>query len=310
MIEFRRARDFSRDEILGAMKQGTLEMSLGPFTTLVKANSPSLLEFFYDAYRDVPVRLVMQDVTDITLEMRAPTIVRRYIRKQIIPDPGFQVPAIPLPESMAALSFEMGLNLAVALKCCRYVTFHAGVVAGPKGAILMCAASGGGKSTLVSALMEEGYRLYSDEFGLLNLQTAKLHAYPRPISLKGSSIPIVRDMSGPDWMTPALTGTPKGQIAYRRPRPEDILNENPVAVTRLIFFPRFQEGARPAARKMAKSEAIMRLIPSSTNYHLLGEEAFTALANMVAGAEAYELVYGNTRDSLVMVKDLAAKVMV
>lgn len=308
MVNFAPVSSYSSQELSAALKAGSLEVALGPFTARAKGEGKPLRSFLQDTYRDVMVRLSLSDVTDIALDVRAPSLLRKYIRPQVIPDPGFQVPAVPLPKSMSGLAFEMGLNLVVALKCCRFVTFHAGVVANDKGAILMSAESGGGKSTLVAALMEEGYRLYSDEFALLNMPDARLASYPRPVSLKNESIEIVRDFAGGDWVSPVISDTPKGKIAYRRARPEDITEAGETAVTKLVLFPRFEAGVRASARGLRRAEAIMRLIPSSTNYHLLGEQGFNALRKMLDGAEAFEITYGTTDDSMKMVRDLAAKV--
>lgn len=308
MTDFKPLGEYDRRAIIDALAAGTLEMPLGHFTARIKAQVNTLVDFLYDTYRDVPVKTELSDVTDISIHLRAPSILRKYIRTQVIPDPGFQVPAVPLPTSMAALAFEMGVNLVVALKCCRFVSCHAGVVANEKGAIFMCANSGGGKSTLVSVLMEDGYRLLSDEFGLLCMESASLAAYPRPVSLKNVSIDIVRQLSGKEWISPELSGTPKGKIAYRRARPDDINKAHLSAPAKLILFPSFNPIGGHYARRLSVSEAVMRLIPSSTNYHLLGEKAYLALTKMVAGAEVYEIAYRSTDESLTIVRDLAVKV--
>lgn len=304
---FQRLRDVPFGELHQSIVAGTLEMKLGPFTTQISSYAKELTHFLYDTYRDVPVRTMLGDVTDLIIRVRAPNRLRRYIRPQLIPDPGFQVPAVPLPTSMAALAFEMGVNLSVALKCCRFLMLHAGVVANDKGGIIMCADSGSGKSTLTAALMEKNYRLFSDEFGIVGLDQPCLHAYPRPVSLKNESINVVRNMAGPDWISPTLKNTPKGSIAYRRPRPEDIALSDKTAPVKLVFFPVFTQGERASARRMAKSETMMKLISSSINYHLLGKPGFDALCHIVSGADAYELRYGNTNDSVLMAQDLAAK---
>ncbi len=300
--------DYDRDGIVSALRAGTLEMLLGPFATRIKGTEPSLIDFLYDTYRDVPVSASLSDVTDVAINIRPPSWFRQYIRRQVIPDPGFQVPAVPLPSHMSPLAFEMGVNLVVALKCCRLITFHAGVVASDKGAILVSAGSGGGKSTLVSALMQEGYHLFSDEFALLGMENALLASYPRPVSLKNESIDIVKELAGKEWVSPVLSGTPKGKIAYRRARPDDIENANGKAETKLILFPSFNTSGEHYASRVSSSEAMMRLIPSSTNYHLLGEAAYLSLSKMVAEAEAYEISYGSTEESLTIVRDLAAGV--
>ena len=157
---------------------------------------------------------------------------------------------------MAALAFEMGLNLSVALKCCRFVTIHAGVVANEQGGIIMSAESGGGKSTLTAALMCEGYRLFSDEFALVSLTSGDLNPYPRPISLKQESIPIVRELAGGDRVSAPLTGTPKGNISYCRVNKQDIEAEKHTAKARLVLFPRFALGANPQARKLSRRKRL------------------------------------------------------
>lgn len=308
MINTRTLGEYDRASIVSALDAGTLEMPLGPFSARIKGCEPSLIDFLYDTYRDVPVGTSLSDVTDIAINIRPPSVFRKYVRRQVIPDPGFQVPAVPLPSQMSPLAFEMGVNLVVALKCCRLVTFHAGVVANDKGAILVSAGSGGGKSTLVSALMLEGYRLFSDEFALLGMEKPLLSSYPRPVSLKNESIDIVRELTGDEWISPVLSGTPKGKIAYRRARQDDIANVDGDAKTKLILFPSFNTSGEHYASRISSSEAMMRLIPSSTNYHLLGEAAYLSLSKMVEGAEAYEISYGSTEESLTIVRDLAAGV--
>lgn len=297
-------QQFDSNDLRRSLKAGTFTMSLGPFAHLVSGSSDALLDFLQDTYRDYTVDLQPKDVTEIVLSLKAPNILRQFIRPQITPDPGFDVPAVPLPLRMAPLAFEMGLNLSVALKCCRLMTIHAGVVADDKGAIVMSAASGGGKSTLTAALMAEGYRLFSDEFALVDLENAALHPYPRPISLKQQSIPVVRDIVGSDQISEPITGTPKGDIAYCRVKKSDLSAADQTSRAKLILFPRFEEGVSPVARKLNPAEAIMRLIPASTNYNLLGEPAFNAVVKLVRNARAYEISYGSTAQSLQLISEL------
>ena len=300
-------KDIEKKALNEALKAGSLEILLGPFSARIQGTDSSLVEFLYDAYRDVGARTELCDVTDIALKIGPPSWIRKYIRPQVICDPGFQVPVLPLPSHMSALALEMGMNLGVALKCCRYVTFHAGAVANEKGGILISADSGGGKSTLTASLMEEGYRLLSDEFGLLNMDDASLVAYPRPVSLKNQSIEIVRELSGSDWISSVLEGTPKGRIAYRRVRPGDIEGANKPATPRLILFPNYHPEGEHYARAVPSSEAMMRMIPSSINYHLLGERAYSALVRLMDTATAYEIGYKSTEQAHIIVSDLAEK---
>jgi len=304
---FKPVCELSINAVRSSLLEGSLELSLGVFSMRIGGTEKSLVDFLLDTYRDVPARLGPKDVTDISVNVRAPNFFRKYIRRQVIPDPGFIVPAVPLPPRLAPLAMEMGLNLSVALKCCRMTTFHAAVVGNEEGAILISAHSGGGKSTLAAALMAEGYRLYSDEFGLLDMREGLLWPHPRPVSLKAESIEVIKELSGDEWMSPTLTGTPKGDIAYRRVRPSEIDSAAVPGEAKLILFPVFSKGCNPSAKELPKAEALMKLIPSSTNYHLLGEAAFNASINMVQNARAFEITYGNVEDSLMMARDLAGK---
>ncbi|WP_262695028.1 HprK-related kinase A [Kordiimonas aquimaris] len=298
-----RVSDLSRREIRSSLREGSLLLHLGPFAQLISGSSDPLIDFLQDTYRDCQVELFPSDVTDVHLNLRAPNILRKFFRPQVVPDPGFEVPAVPLPIEMAPLAFEMGLNLSVALKCCRFVTIHAGVVADKDGAILMSAESGSGKSTLTAALLERGYRLFSDEFALVGLGDAVLQPYPRPISLKEETIPIVRELAGDEWISPIVKGSPKGDIAYRRARRSDIDQSHKQAKAKLILFPEFEPGMRPYKRRLNTAEAILRLIPASTNFGLLGEQAYLAITRLFDDAVAYELSYGSTEQSLSLIDE-------
>jgi HprK-related kinase A len=295
---------FSRFELRQALKRGSLTLYLGPFAHMIKGASDPLLDYLQDTYRDTLVELTPSDVTDIHLNLSAPNFLRRFIRRQVTPDPGFDVPVAPLPLSMAPLAFEMGLNLSVALKCCRFVTVHAGVVADEDGAIMMSGASGSGKSTLTAALMAEGYRLFSDEFALVGLSDRLLHPYPRPISMKQETIPVIADLVGEEFISPVISGTPKGDIAYRRARNSDIQAAQTPAKPQMILFPRFSQGEASQVQPLNTAEAIMNLIPASTNYTLLGEPAFHAMLEMVQNVPAYEISYGSLEQSVEIVADL------
>lgn len=291
-------------DISPALRKGTFTLTLGPFAHLVKGPSHHLLPHLASMYGDCEASLEPSNVTEIMLRLRAPNVFRRFIRQQISPDPGFEVPAVPLPISMVPLAFEMGLNLSVALKTCRFVTIHAGVVEKGGSAIIMSAASGGGKSTLSAALHGQGYNLFSDEFALMDLETAEVRSYPRPISLKQNSIPIVRELLGPDRISEVISDTPKGDIAYARVSNASLTSTQSSAPVKLILFPNFQVGAQAVARRLNPAEAVMRLVAASTNYSLLGEPAYRTMVSLVKGAQTYEITYGTTEESVRLVGEL------
>lgn len=293
-----------KPDVVRALNRGTLVLDLGPFLTRIKLSDARSIDFFLDMYAACPVMVGEDVLSDFSLSLRPPNLFRNFFRRQIVPDPGFQFPAVPLPVHMSPLALEMGLNLSVALQCFRYAIFHAGVVAQGDDALIIAAKSGGGKSTLTAAMMEEGWRLLSDEFAILDMDAALLKAYPRPVSLKNTSIEVVRGFAGADQVSDVLHDTPKGSIAYRRPRQGDIEAMGKSAKPRLILFPTFVEGGAAESREIDLAGAAMQLIASSPNYQVIGEKAFTGLMAVLDGMKAYEIEYGTTEDSLALVRDL------
>lgn len=307
MTAFDTVGSYKRADIRSALRRGTFTLHLGPFAHLVSGASDALVDFLMDTYRDCRVEMRPSDVTDVQLSLEAPNALRRFIRPQVVPNPGFEVPAVPLPRSMAALAHEMGLNLSVALKCCRFVNIHAGVVADNDGAIVMSGASGAGKSTLTAAMLQHGYRLLSDEFALLGMDKPMLHPYPRPISLKQETIPVVREMVGDEWISKVVVDTPKGNIAYYRAKQADLKRDQEPVNAKLVIFPKFEKGVQPVAQQLNPAEAIMRLVPASTNYSLLGEPAFRAMTGILENTRAFEISYGSTTDSLRLMEQITGQ---
>lgn len=298
--------DVGPSELRRALKHQQLYLDLGPFRTRLGMVEPNAITFFQKQYANCPVVVGGEHVADHTLRLRAPNRVRRYLKPQIMPDPGFAFPTVPLPARLSPLTLEMGLNLCVALQCFRFLIFHAGVVAKGDNAIVITARSGGGKSTLTAALMEQGYRLLSDEFAILNLESARLQPYPRPVSLKNESIDVVKALTDEGAVSATLTGTPKGKIAYRRARHNDLEAMQTTARPRLVVIPKFQTGALPTTKPLDTADAAMQLIASSPNYQVIGEQGFQTLMTMLDGIQAFEMTYGSTEDSLRLIAELEA----
>ncbi|WP_417463538.1 HprK-related kinase A [Kordiimonas sp.] len=303
-----RLGDLNRDKLATALKDGSLNLHLGPFVTSLKSRSSLVANFLMDTYRDCPVSLNRDELVDYVLSVGPPNTLRRFIKPQVLPDPGFYFPAIPLPARMAPLALEMGMNLSAALQCFRFTMFHAGVVAKDDKAIMIAANSGGGKSTLTAVLMERGFRLLSDEFAVLGREVPELMPYPRPVSLKKASVDIVRAFAGGEAVSPALQGTPKGTVAYRRARASDIAAMARPAMPKLLVFPKFEERAVASREPVEQADALMRLIAGSPNYQVIGEDAFRSTMRMMQGLKAFELTYGNTDDSIRLVEELWAEV--
>lgn len=87
-------------------------------------------------------------------------------------------------------AYETALDRAVAAAAREVAFLHAGAVAHRGRALVLPAASGAGKTTLVAALLAAGATYLSDDLAVLDDQT-RIHPYPRPLSVR------------PGWRLPA-----------------------------------------------------------------------------------------------------------
>ena len=70
---------------------------------------------------------------------------------------------------------------------------HASAVTSGKEAILFMAPSGGGKSTIASLLLANGYKLLSDDFVPIALNEPEVYSFPAGISVKETAIPFIKE---------------------------------------------------------------------------------------------------------------------
>ena len=168
-------------------------------------------------------------------------------------------------------------------------------------ALMMPGFPGAGKSTLCASLvLQEKWRLLSDELAVLDPATGAMQAHPRPISLKNASIDIVSTFPGCRLGT-VYRDTRKGDITHAACPPASIAAADATARVRWVVFPRFEAGAAPLCEELSRAEAFALISEQSFNNERMGETGFTALCALLTGARCFELVYGSTDDGLALV---------
>ena len=235
----------------------------------------------------------------------------RGLRRWLRPTARFLIDGVepfdPFPRENALPLFEWGVNWCFAQRFNQYVLLHAGALALDGRGVVMAATPGSGKSTLTAALMLSGFRLLSDEFGVLDPGAGELLPMLKPVALKNRSIDVIRDFSNVAVLGPVFAGTRKGDVAHLAPDAASAAEVRSRTRPALIVFPAYREGAKLQLLKQSREQAFSRLAFNSFNYALLGPVAFDALVDLVSRCPAYELSYSNLPEAVTCIRELLSE---
>jgi HprK-related kinase A len=301
-----RAADLN-DRELGS--QG-LRFVCGPLTISLEIAPRAGRGEFLELYREYPLadENAPEGIVDFHIRIDSPTRLRRWFKPHVLPFTGIGfMPFAPLPADLTMVTIEMGFNWQSAMVVPGHLIFHAGVVERGGRAIIMPGSSGTGKSTLSSGLSYHGWRLFSDEFGLLRLSDGQIVPYPRPVSLKNQSGAVMQAVAPAARFSRPYHGTPKGTITYLLPPADSIARMHEPATPSLLVFPVFEPNATAQIQKMSKAEAFILLRNCSVNAQWLGRPAFEALNRIVEGCEAYRIVYSSLDMGMALIDQLTAE---
>ena len=158
------------------------------------------------------------------------------------------------------LARDLRMKLAVLSR--RFVFIHAGVVGWQGRAILLPARAGGGKSTLVEALVRAGAEYFSDEFAVLD-RSGRVHPFAKPISVHRSA-----PSKGESLSVEAIGGRTA---------------EHPARVG-IILVTRYQMGARLRFREVSPGQGVLDLIRNAYAARLAPSQVLRAARNACTGA--------------------------
>ena len=276
-----------------ALAGAGLQLSVGPFSVHLNNTTPGFAETLSALYPNAPVDLEPErHFNDFAVTMRQPRL-RRIFRPQVIFETDSATPFEPFPLNHAFPHFEWGLNWLIATQAHQYLMFHSAVLERDGRALLLPATPGSGKSTLCAALMLRGWRLLSDEFGLLRPETGMLEPIPRPIPLKNESIDVIAAYSDEVFVGPVFPDTRKGDVAHVRPSLESLLRADVVAKPAWVVFPQYKSGATDSLHAFAKGRAFLKLSGNSFNYRLQGARGFEAVADVIDSCSSWYLEFSD-----------------
>lgn len=293
----------SRDGLLTLLTTSGLRVRTGPFNLSIRTQLPHLIEQLYQMY----AHYALMD-TDEIAEFHVRIVAKRSIRRPWVRLVRFEVdgrsPFPPVPAEQALATLEWGINLVIAMRINHLLLFHSAAVERNGHVLLLPAWPGSGKTTLSAMLMHRGYRLFSDEFGLMDPLSGDFFPLPRLMPLKNQSIQVIREYLPEAVLGPEIPGTLKGTVAHVRPPQESIERSNESAKARWIVFPKWSANAALRLEPLPQSEAFLLLATNAFNYEVLGETAFNAVARMVRNCECRKLVYSDFDSALAALNEL------
>jgi HprK-related kinase A len=280
------------DQLATTLRKSGIHYHLGPFTVSLRTPIPSVVDLLYRMYGDYP--LVTRDpIADFHIRLTPPPGPRRWIRPQVNFISDGENIFDPFPLDTAFPLLEWGLNWCIATQAHQYLMLHSAVVERQGHAVLFPAWPGSGKSTLCAALIHRGWRLLSDEFGLVRPSDIQMVPLPRCIPLKNESIEVIKDFAPAAKMGPTFTKTRKGDIAHLKPPADSIRRAHEPAVPRFIVFPNYTTEHRCQLTPLPKSRAFLKLAGNSFNYELLGAAGFRTVASIIRSSDCYILHFSD-----------------
>ncbi len=210
------------------------------------------------------------------------------------------------PFNHAVVMLEWGMNWCISTQIHTYLIIHAAVIEKNGFAAVLPAPPGSGKSTLCASLVQEGWRLLSDELTLINLDTAEAVPVPRPIGLKNQSIDIIQQRYPEAVFGILSSDTLKGSVCHLKPPKASVERQFEECPIGWIIFPKYEAGSAIEMVSKSKGQAFMEIANNAFNYSVLGVEGFDILKKVVDRADCYSFKYSNLDEAIAVFEQLEA----
>ncbi|HPT49566.1 MAG TPA: HprK-related kinase A [Accumulibacter sp.] len=284
-----------------------LPIRFGPFNLRIRSDLETFTSVAHRLYAPYPL-FEAQEISDFHVQITRPRGLRGWIRRQACFAVDGHFPFAPYTVEHAFPALEWGINWCVATRSHHLLMLHAAGVERDGHAILFPASPGDGKSTLCTALVHSGWRLLSDEFGLVRPEDGLLLPLPRVIPLKNESIKVIRRFRPEAVMGPAFLETRKGTVVHVQPPEDSIRRAQETAKPRWLVFPRWIADAPLTLTEIPKSQAFLMVASNAFNYEVLDQTAFQLVIDMVRSCDCFSLSYSKLDEAIAALDDLSGRV--
>ena len=288
----------TQNELTHRLHSEGLGLRCGPFNLLIQSHLPAIAEGLSRLYANNELLSTDNEFFDFHVRVDCPNWLRSWYRPKVFFSVDGKMPFKPLPKPQALAVLEWGLNWCVANYAHQYLMIHSAVVEKDGVCCILPGNPGSGKSTLCAALVSRGWRLFSDEMALIDLETGQLAPCPRPISLKNQSIDLIQAFWPDSSFGPNCYGTDKGTVAHAAAPQGSVLAQYQPSTPTHIIFPKYISGHRPTLKSMPKHQALMSLVESCFNHHGLGQTGFEQLCRILDQCSCHSYQYSRLEDGI------------
>ncbi len=253
----------------------TPALALLGFTVTVHVTDPDLATFVSRLYTPMNTTATAQH----TLSLSESTAGRFFVHLDGIRRVATRSPAV----AFARLLWEA--NRQAIEHTADRVLLHAAAAASDGRGVVLTGPMGAGKSTLVAALVRDGFEYLTDEVVAIQPGTTTVDPYPKPIALGGFGLAI------PTALNPIHPELPTGMDRYVGDRwlvaPEAIAEPTSIDV---VVVPRYEPGAMPSLEPLRPADALVALAEHAFNLATDGQRALDTLAMVAETAACFRLV--------------------
>jgi hypothetical protein len=184
-----------------------------------------------------------------------------------------------------------------------FLLIHAGSVSTPAGeGLLLPSRSGGGKTTLTTALVRAGFQYLSDEGGAVDPISRMLYPYPRALTLKpghGDVFPeLCGTVNGSDWFEGSKWIHPADI------RPNAVGGPCPI---RYVVAHEYRAKAKTEVTRLTPAQGAMELLTNSLNLLRYRSRALPLVAEVARRARCYRMVSGNLEEEVQAITELTTR---